>query len=648
MHDIEQQIIGFLQNGQQPSLWSIGGFQKLYNCSNELYGSRLLPEILMMLCREVNDTWEADWRHFVVMALRHADDSPTTNECVDILDNHPTIVGAFANQLFDVYRTRAADESTDPLLRTSFLDGCIRLTIKDSKKRFDFLSFLMQVDGKSLGAFAKRFIKIVGVCNCHWSYDELHKILVGALSDESCVDEANFELGMHHFRKLLDTGSIESTNELLKAESYFRIACEFASIHAEATLYRNACRMLRDFTQGDLSNSSQLIVHEIRESLTALRAYHRSGDDPSWLGARTTEIARWESLERKLRSLDHEINYEGWFDARDVIESLLIPVFCASRSLLKRGDAGGVEFLIQPRLIGTIAANKSHFSNLQEWLRRNPSSPIAAEVLSLITSTESELNTSNSSLVAISKITRTNLHGILDQLSPGDDAKQILSQVIEDTILLQTRNLNHVQDRIITQCIEGLGSHPDYKHPDVRVVFNATLWWLVRFIASRLDSMKGDAPEIEYLFRRDDGTRAKEDKLQNDFMTLFRPYAVGSQIEVTNIGGGRADVMLQYNAEKMVVEVKREDRDCSFDAIEERYAEQTFQYQNTASRMGFLLVLDQTDRGGQALHLADSIRPMKLTPKGETEPRYVVVCRISGDRCTPSDLSKPKKKGQRK
>jgi hypothetical protein len=75
---------------------------------------------------------------------------------------------------------------------------------------------------------------------------------------------------------------------------------------------------------------------------------------------------------------------------------------------------------------------------------------------------------------------------------------------------------------------------------------------------------------------------------------------------------------------------------------------QTFQYQNTASRIGFLLVLDQTDRGGQVLHLAYSIRPMKLTPKDESEPRYVVMCRISGDRCTPSDLSKPKKKSQRK
>lgn len=646
MNPIEQQIIDLLQAGQQPSLCAIGGFQGLSNSGDELYASRLLPEILSMLCREVNDTWEQTWRHFVAMAMLRVDDVPTAIECIDILDGHPTIFGDFANQLFGVYRTRSADDSSMPLLRMSFLDGCIRLTIKDITRRFDLISLLMQIVGKNLGAFAKRFIKIVGVCNCHWSNDELHKILVDALSDENSADEANFELGMHHFRKLLDAGSIAATSELSKAESYFRNACEFASIHAEATLYRNACRMLLDFSQGDLANSSQLIANEIRESLTALRAYHRSGDDPSWLGARTTEIAHWESLGHKLRSLDHEINCEGWFDAKDVIESLLIPVFCASRSLLKRGDAGGVEFLVQPRLIGTIAGNKSHFENLREWIRRNPSSPIAVEVSSLITSTESERNVSNSSLVATSKITRTNLHGILHRLFPEDDSKTTLSQVIEDTILLQTRNLNHVQERIITQCIEGLGSHPDYQHPDVRVVFNATLWWLVRFMASRLDSMKGDAPEIEYLFRRDDGTRAKEDALQNDFMTLFRPYAVGSQIEVTNIGGGRADVMLQYNAEKMVVEVKREDRDCSFDAIKERYAGQTFQYQNTASRMGFLLVLDQTDRGGQALHLADSIRPMKLTPKGETESRYVVVCRISGDRYTPSELSKPKKKGR--
>lgn len=648
MNPIEQQIVDFLQAGQQPSLWAIGGFQGLCDSSSELYSSRLLPEILSMLCREVSDTWEPTWRHFVLMAMQHIDDSPTAFECIDILDGHPTILGDFANQLFGVYRTRAADDSTEPLLRTSFLDGCIRLTIKDIKKRFDLISLLIQIDGKSLGAFAKRFIKIVGVCNCHWSYDELHKILVDALSDERSVDEANFELGMHHFRKLLDTGSIEATSELSKAESYFRNACEFASIHAEATLYRNACRMLRDFSQGDLANSSQLIANEIRESLTALRAYHRSGDDPSWLGARTTEIVRWEALERKLRSLDHEINSDGWFDARDVIESLLIPVLCASRSMLKRGDAGGVEYLVQPRLIGTIAGNKSHLSNLREWLHRNPESPIAAEVSSLITNIEGELGSSDSSLVVTSKITRSYLRSFLDQLPPGDAAKPVIAQVIEDTMMLQARNLNHVQNRIVTECIEGLGSHPDYKHPDVRIVFNTTLWWLVRFIASRLDSMKGDAPEIAYLFRRDDGTRAKEDKLQNDFMTLFRPYAVGSQIEVTNIGGGRADVLLQYNAEKMVVEVKREDRDCSFETIEDRYAEQTFQYQSTASRMGFLLVLDQTDRGGQALHLADSIRPMKLTPKGETEPRYVVVCRISGDRYTPSELSKPQRKGKRK
>ncbi len=207
---------------------------------------------------------------------------------------------------------------------------------------------------------------------------------------------------------------------------------------------------------------------------------------------------------------------------------------------------------------------------------------------------------------------------------------------------------SHFVDAIRLLFVLTIGSEqPDYQSPDVITIFNATLLWLLQFTASRLDMTKGNAPEIEYLFRSIDGVRAKEDKLQNDFMTWFRPFAVGSQIEVTNVGGGRADVYLRCNAERMVVEVKREHRICSFDALQTNYSAQTFQYQNTASRLGFLLVLDQTDRGGQALHLAHSIRLMHLTPKDETEPRSVVVCIISGDRYTPSDLSKFSRKGKR-
>jgi hypothetical protein len=38
-------------------------------------------------------------------------------------------------------------------------------------------------------------------------------------------------------------------------------------------------------------------------------------------------------------------------------------------------------------------------------------------------------------------------------------------------------------------------------------------------------------------------------------------------LEPTNIGGGRADIKLRSGNERLVVEVKRELTDCSFDAL---------------------------------------------------------------------------------
>ena len=648
MHEIEQHIVDAIKSGHQPSLKSLGGFERLANASQDLQTSRLMPEILSMLCREIEFQWPTDWRHFILNAMQAANHGPIIHECVDILDRHPAVAGDLANGLFGIYCTRAADGSVEPLARTAFLEGCIRLTISDAGNRFRLIDVLTRTDASGFSPFTKRFVKIVGVCNCHWPLPELLQVLLRYQSSDDCADEANLELGMHHFGRWLSASSgLDARQELSQAETYFRIAGEYATVHAEATLYRLACRIVRDFSEGELSNSAQLIAEEISHSVAALRAYHRTADDPPWLGARTTEIILWEELGQRLRSVDIEIDSDGWFDPREIIETGLIPIFNASRSLLKRNEVGGVEALIQPRLVGSIANNRSHIANLRQWLHRNPDSPIASEVSKLIGHVETELVSSNSSTVVFSRIQRGKLSGFLDHVSSQDESRKLISQVIDDAMSLHLRNLNAVQLRVLIECVEGVKDHPDYKSPDVRLIFNTTLLWLLQFTASRLDMMKGDAPEIEYLFRSSDGERAKEDKLQNDFMAWFRPFAVGSQIEVTNVGGGRADVFLRCNAERMVVEVKREHRICSFDALEKNYSAQTFQYQNTASRLGFLLVLDQTDREGQALHLANSIRLMHLTPKDETEPRSVVVCIISGDRCTPSDLSKSSKRGKR-
>ncbi|WP_417737368.1 hypothetical protein [Rosistilla oblonga] len=396
MNEIEQLIASDLKACRRPTLQSIGGFQRIFDARDRLAESRFAPEIFASLAFEVDVVWPKDWQHFVMTVMQNATHGPTIQQCIDILDAHPAVATDFADNLFTVYADRAADPGFGGLARTALLDGCVRLTISNTANRFRLIDVLTRFDASSLAHLTKRFVKIVGVCNCHWPCDELHNILFKLLAYDGCVEESSLELGMHHLGRMLRANSgsnptAEARQELNKAKQYFQTACKYASVQAEATLYRLACRSLLDFHEGELSNSASLIVEDMDVAVAALYSYHRTSVTPSWLGSRTTELILWKEFSRTLRSVDKEIELDGWYDAKDVIETAIVRIFDASRCLLKRNDVGGVEVLVQPRLIGTLAARPSHVANLREWLRRNKDSSIAGEVSNIVARVESEV-----------------------------------------------------------------------------------------------------------------------------------------------------------------------------------------------------------------------------------------------------------------
>src|SRR5258708_22754025 len=115
---------------------------------------------------------------------------------------------------------------------------------------------------------------------------------------------------------------------------------------------------------------------------------------------------------------------------------------------------------------------------------------------------------------------------------------------------------------------------------------------MVCFLLKRWEGTRADDPTVEYLFQRADGSEVKEDVLQDDFFRWLTTNAAGSDLEATNLGGGRADLRLKSSSERVVIEVKRELQDSSFDSLASSYEAQTTDYQNVSIRLGFLLVLD--------------------------------------------------------
>lgn len=118
-------------------------------------------------------------------------------------------------------------------------------------------------------------------------------------------------------------------------------------------------------------------------------------------------------------------------------------------------------------------------------------------------------------------------------------------------------------------------------------------------------------------------------------------YASGSDLEPTNIAGGRADIRLKSGPERLIVEVKREEKDCSFDALFESYEAQTTDYQNVSIRLSVLLVLDLATPNREGTpHLTSLFEMRRVRRCSESQSRLILAVKVPGRRKRPSDLTK--------
>ncbi|AKQ18947.1 hypothetical protein IPC70_07905 [Pseudomonas aeruginosa] len=237
---------------------------------------------------------------------------------------------------------------------------------------------------------------------------------------------------------------------------------------------------------------------------------------------------------------------------------------------------------------------------------------------------------------------RTSLAAIIARSKIPEGQRNVLFAVVTNAVSLQLDNLTGSEVDVIERCWKEAQQHTDYStNTNGARLFDTVLLWLVRFIFNRLELTKGDDPAGAYLFEHDDGSLPHEDELQQDFFRWVATNAAGSDLEPTNIASGRADIRLRSGPERLVVEVKREETDCSFDALVKSYAAQTTEYQNVSIRLGVLLVLDLATpcREGTP-HLTSLFEMRQVRRYGESEPRLILIVKVPGRRKRPSDLTK--------
>jgi hypothetical protein len=174
---------------------------------------------------------------------------------------------------------------------------------------------------------------------------------------------------------------------------------------------------------------------------------------------------------------------------------------------------------------------------------------------------------------------------------------------------------------------------PDYARggADFRWLVGASIRWL----RSRLDAT---ARRASYVFAAPGGD-ALELALHADYAQFLEsadaPGWVSS--ELTNVGGGRVDIMVLFRESRVPAELKREQGDASRAGLR-KYLAQATVYQSTDLCLGLLIVLDLARSAEEIVPtLRDSVWLEAFSDR-EGRRRCVVVLRLPGNRKSPSAL----------
>lgn len=650
MHPLETAVIDMAQRGTPWNLEDIGGIDALAPAVHDIGASPVMPEILGPLL----DSWkhaQAEKKPAYSAVLQNLLSAASIDfvltESTDILDQHRPLPENGDELCFNAFLSKVAagNRALSGQARGAALDGAFRWAVSNRRWQYRLLDALLGVSVDDDPLFLKYAAKVIGIAFSHWRENDLMVVLLNLANQEGVRSEATFELGLATLVLALENaGGNANAEELQQAKLWFEASANAAEYNPAASLYGDCLTLVLAFYAGAPSGELLEISSRVKQDAFGLNAWIGGKDSPSWLGSRYAESVCWSVLASKVTGLAHHLDEPSWLQPATVIEEALLSVYSAGRSILRRSHQGVIEELLRPRIQHAVATQAGQLHVLQAWLRQNVDSVWASDATALVDEAKAILGHGKprqNPSEAASETEDTLAAAIARSSIPGEQ-KRFLSAALSDVMTLHFRNLTAAEVQVIEQCCQAVSEHPDYgKNENGRVLFNAAIAWLTRFVHHRIEVTRRDDPGGSYLFERDDESLPHENELQEDFFRWLTTNAAGSDLEPTNLGSGRADIRMRSGPERLVIEVKREEKDASFDALAISYAAQTTDYQNVSIRLGVLLVLDLATPNRQGTpHLTSLFSVVQIQRPNEDQPRLVLIVKVPGRRRTPSDLSK--------
>ncbi len=651
MHPFVRQISVALEIGEQLRLSDLGDWDALCVSVEDVGTSLVAEEFARMILAEVSSRdSEAQSRLIGLLyaIFERARSDLVIPSLVESIDQLPEIPCEVAKQFLDRALVIAADTTIQPLARGAALDCGLRMALRTGSPRglkHTLCAFLVDVGLDEPSDFLGHAAKITGVAYSHWQMSDLKDKLDYWSKIQKPVVEAVFERGI---AELVDglriTDYREGRHALEAARFWFSRVSSISEDFTEARAYSICLAALFDFEAEQSEDVLFSYIEDLKRCVREYSAYYDASTSPSWLGGRHVQIMAWAQLACSVHESVLCLGDGFWDELESVVRRGLLSVLSINRSIVRKNTSGLIGEIVRPRIVASLVSKQWQLEALRRWLVRNCGNSDAMIVESLVRAAEESLEKNESDGLTEKAEFMVDLVGsIVGKLETGTGsvARLEVLHAIAATMRQYIDDLSETALATFENCIEATKEHDDYRcNENGRTLFSSVLLWTISFLESRCNFTKKNAPEIKYLFEASDGKLPLEAELQKDYSGLMRAIVgSGSRIEMDDVSGGRADVWFKCGGEHLVVEVKREMVDASFDALADSYSAQASEYQNTSIRLGFVLVLDLTKvQTAGSPHMSELVCTRRIWREGETRPRWVVFVKVPARRRTPSQL----------
>ena len=595
---------------------------------SEIIGkSRLLPLFLSRFFEEKSFLCKDSIELFVQFIPNWLELCPidfVLAESIDLLIQNHDVLDNSKRKILLILLDKAKNNNNKWWYQAVAIEGALRFALLEKKLQPRFLDYLFnEIDYNSQKELLSSLSTIVGVAYSHLREPNLISILQTIEQHASSCASVKYEIGLVYLINGLESSHLDDACSYLKAaQEKMTESIALSEVNPSARLYSYTLDLLLKFYNGLPDQPLPRIDKEFNLALFELKNWAKESKI-KWLGARHSTVLNWQILADKLVELSEYLSEESWWAAAEVVEKCLLPTYLSSRSILHYENSTALEKLIQPRIDQALIEHKGLCNHVRQWATRHPENELYHDVALLLDNIQKvECSKSNSSASRLNKIVHDCICDAIDSVE---------SQI------------NKSEAELIECICSTLSENKDFSESENgRKLTHTILILLIRFLTYTLDHTRTNAPDISYLFEESPG----ESTLQLHFHKWCYTYLKGG-IEISDIGGGRADLLVQVGAERIVIEVKRELTDASFENLLKIYNRQATEYQNTGLRIGFLLVLDltQASKGG-GMHLSHLMKAFHTIRDGELEPRTVIIAKVSGRRELPSDFSRKDKKRQ--